>query len=128
MPSVNYAHYDDEGYLVIKARLPAEQGAAVLKAIEAARDILWNERKSIAAETLSGNIFESQAKPEDEEPCAAERADALCLMAEAFQALAVQTVTRFHQSNIDSKSLPPATSRKGTASTPGAMENRLLPG
>jgi len=49
-----------KGYLVIKARLPTEQGAAVIKAIEAARDILWNERKSVAAETLSGNIIESQ--------------------------------------------------------------------
>jgi len=29
-------HYDDEGYLVIKARLPAEQGAAIIKALEAA--------------------------------------------------------------------------------------------
>ncbi len=79
-------YHDDEGYLVIKAKLPAEQGAIVVKAIEAARDILWKEHKNVSAETPSGFKAESSVEPRADEPYGAERADALCLMAETFQA------------------------------------------
>ena len=83
--SLRYYH-DDEGYLVIRARLPAEQGSAVVKAIETARDSLWKQRKDVSAETSFGKVIESNVEPEADEPYAAERADALELMAEAFQA------------------------------------------
>ncbi len=45
------------------ARLPAEQGAIVDKAIEAARDRLWIEHKNVSAETPSGFQAESWVKP-----------------------------------------------------------------
>jgi len=70
-------YHDDEGYLVIKARLPAEQGAIVVKAIEAARDMLWQENKSVSAETPSGFQAESRVEPGADEPYDAERAGAL---------------------------------------------------
>ena len=52
-------HYDDDGCLVIKARIPAEQGEVIVKALERAMD-------------------------EEREPVAARRADALCEMAESY--------------------------------------------
>ena len=53
-------YYDHDGYLVIKARLPAEQGAAIVKALE------------MAMETS------------EPEPIAARRADALAEIAETY--------------------------------------------
>ena len=61
-------YWDDDGSLVIWARLPAESGALVLKALEAAVDEI-NEQafaKNVPAETSSA-----------EEPHAARRADAI---------------------------------------------------
>jgi len=81
-----FNYHDDEGYLIIRAKLPAEQGAVVVKAIEAARDMLWQEHKNVSAETPSGFQAESHVEPRADEPYGAERADALCLMAETFQA------------------------------------------
>ncbi len=70
-------YYDEHGCLLISARLPPEQGAALIQAIECARETLLKERKDVSAETS----FEEPA-----EPFAAERADALGLLAESFQA------------------------------------------
>ncbi len=72
-------YYDTQGSLIISARLPPEQGAALVKSIEAARDVLRNERKDVPA----GTSFQ--------EPFDAERADALALMAESFQAGEITT-------------------------------------
>ncbi len=88
-----YLHYfyDEEGYLIINARVPAETGAALVKSIESARDVLWSEQKDVSAETSCGKEVESRVEPEAEAPYAAQRADALCLMAEAFQSSDIST-------------------------------------
>ncbi|MBK8992965.1 MAG: DUF222 domain-containing protein [Gammaproteobacteria bacterium] len=85
--------YDDDGSMLITVRLPAEQGALVLKAITAAADFARAERdgvdrepaqaKDVSAETSvpSSNSFDNA-----ESPAAARRADALCHVAEQFLA------------------------------------------
>ena len=73
--SVHY-HWDDDGSLVLRARLPAAAGAKVLKALESAAEELHGKREP--------------QKPEDNPVDASERtptmrrADALALMAESF--------------------------------------------
>jgi len=62
--------YDHDGCLVIKARLPAEQGAIIVKALEMAMD------KDFADST--------QESSEEREPIAARRADALAQIAETY--------------------------------------------
>jgi hypothetical protein len=61
-------YWDEDGSLVIKARLPAESGALVLKALEAAGD-------EIAAAACVENVPAETCT--DESPVAARRADAL---------------------------------------------------
>jgi hypothetical protein len=56
--------YDEEGCLVMKARMPAEQGEVIVKALEAAMDHAFD--------------------PETEIPVAARRADALSEIAETY--------------------------------------------
>ncbi len=64
-------YYDHDGCLVIKARLPAEQGALIVKALEMAMD---------------KDFAESESPADDEEPTpiAARRADALAEIAETY--------------------------------------------
>ncbi len=64
-------YYDHDGCLVIKARLPAEQGALIVKALEMAMD------KEYA---------DAEPRPENDEPTsiAARRADALAEVAETY--------------------------------------------
>jgi hypothetical protein len=62
--------YDHDGCLVIKARLPAEQGALIVKALEMAMD------KDFADATKNTS--------EEREPIAARRADALAEVAETY--------------------------------------------
>ena len=57
-------HYDDDGGLVMKVRVPADMGELLVKAIDAAMDAEYD--------------------PEDESPVAARRADALCEIAETY--------------------------------------------
>ena len=71
--SLSWFH-DEDGSLVIKARLPAESGAVFLKALQAAETAL--PPPDVSAETASEPI---QSR-------AASRADALALMAEGFLA------------------------------------------
>jgi len=59
-------YYDHDGCLVMKARIPADQGELIVKALEMAMD-------DIPAEIT-----------EEPEPIAARRADALCEMAETY--------------------------------------------
>jgi hypothetical protein len=65
-------YYDHDGCLVIKARLPAEQGALIVKALEMAMDVQFhsNEVSAVASE--------------EPEPIAARRADALTEIAETY--------------------------------------------
>ncbi len=60
---------DEEGMYVVKGRLTPELGALLMRAVEAAADVLYREKKSVSAET----------SPED---AARRRADALGLVAE----------------------------------------------
>jgi Domain of unknown function (DUF222)/HNH endonuclease len=93
--------YDEAGMFVLHARLPAEVGAVVLKALEAAGETLWaaeSERggepaEDVSAETgtdVAGNVSaetNGAGAVDDAEPqstAAMRRADALAHMAERF--------------------------------------------
>jgi Domain of unknown function (DUF222)/HNH endonuclease len=66
-------HVDEDGSLVLQARLPAEDGATVLAALAAGREALWaEERQDGSAEPLT--------------PPRARNVDALVLMAESLLA------------------------------------------
>ena len=69
-------YWDDDGSLVIKARLPAETGTLVLRALEAAEADVPLPDPDVSAET----------SPPEQPPRAARRADALGLIAESFLA------------------------------------------
>ena len=70
---LNY-YYDDDGCLVIRARLPAEEGAIVLQALNAAMDAQYTEQHE--AEDVTA------VTSEDGDRFAQRRADALTTMAE----------------------------------------------
>jgi len=72
---LNY-YYDDDGSLVIRARLPAEEGAIVLQALNAAMDAHRAER----SETKSEDVTAVTSDPP--ERFAQRRADALTTLAE----------------------------------------------
>jgi hypothetical protein len=109
-------YYDEDGTVVIRARLPAAQCALVLKALEAARAALRADAENVSAETpgtAQGPDVSAETSPEvggvpeetsgcagvrdvsaetpprvaeAPEPYAAQRADALVLMAESYLA------------------------------------------
>jgi Domain of unknown function (DUF222)/HNH endonuclease len=78
--------HDDDGALLIHARLPAEEGALVLAALEASRKAL--ARGASAEATQNGDSAEAEADdleqrdPEEFERFTPSNADALVLMAE----------------------------------------------
>lgn len=74
-------YYDDYGSLVLNARLPAECGAVLVKALEVATDDFW--RVDVPAETPEGNKADGKA-PRRTLP--QRRADALAKFAESFLA------------------------------------------
>src|SRR5262245_52012175 len=47
--------YDDDGSLIIKASLPAETGALFLKALNAAAEAAFQERRNVSAETSAAS-------------------------------------------------------------------------
>ena len=71
---------DEDGSLVIRARLPAEQGALVLKALEMAMDRAKAERKEpdVSAETFN------DPNPKARIPFSVHRADAMVELAETY--------------------------------------------
>src|SRR5262245_38310795 len=71
--------WDEDGSLVLKARLPAEAGAMVLKALESAMAEVPNETEDPAADVMN------YGKPATV-PHHTRRADALALVAESFVA------------------------------------------
>ncbi len=75
--SVTYLH-DDDGSLVLKARLPAEVGALLIKALDAAME-------EISTPVVPAGTFNKPSPPPDERatPCA-RRADAVAVLAESF--------------------------------------------
>ena len=80
-------YYDEDGCLVIRARLPAEQGALVVKALEKAVDRAWKGRAvvdDVSAETSGENQVADCGAEAESEPVAARRADALAAVAESY--------------------------------------------
>ena len=76
-------YYDHDGCLVIKARMPAEQGALVVKALEMAMEEQFAE--SVGAASAANDVTAEMSEPETErEPIAARRADALAEIAETY--------------------------------------------
>jgi len=83
-------HHDDDGSLVLKARLPAESGALVLKALQAAMEPGEVEASDVPAGTSNlnedvpaGTSTVKSTSPPTPRMC---RADALAVMAESFLA------------------------------------------
>jgi Domain of unknown function (DUF222)/HNH endonuclease len=74
--------WDDDGSLVLKARLPADVGALVLKALEAAMDEVPIERDDPSASVVTLNAETSAVRI----PATVRRADALALVMESFVA------------------------------------------
>ncbi len=70
----NY-HWDDDGSLVFKARLPAEAGAMLMKALQSSID---QQDKEVTADDVSSG--------QTREPISARRADAIAEMAESYLA------------------------------------------
>ena len=71
--------YDHDGCLVIKGRLPPEQGALIVKALEMAMDAAF-----VGAAPGREKDVPSEQTPEEREPIAARRADALAEVAETY--------------------------------------------
>ncbi len=76
-------YYDHDGCLVIKARLPAEQGALVVKALEMAMDRDFRANDDAAEEGADVTAVTPEADDEHE-PISARRADALAEIAETY--------------------------------------------
>jgi len=75
-------YYDHDGSLVIKARLPAEQGALIVRALEMAMD---RDFSGIDKNTdLHPTGTQTGETSEEPEPIAARRADALAAIAETY--------------------------------------------
>jgi hypothetical protein len=72
---LNYYH-DEDGSLVIRARLPAEEGTVVLQALNAAMDTQYTENNDETAENVTAVTSECENR------FAQRRADALTTMAE----------------------------------------------
>ena len=75
--------HDDDGSLLLSARLPAEEGALVLAALQAGRDEL---RHGGGASAEATHIGDSDAEREPGEREAVSNADALLLVADSFLA------------------------------------------
>jgi hypothetical protein len=81
---------DEEGMYVVKGRLTAEVGALLMRAVEAASDALYREKRNpgVGREAVNGDIADGGTTGGDTAQAAAQlRADALGLLAE--RALAV---------------------------------------
>ena len=72
-------YWDEDGALVFHGRLPAEQGAVVLKALQ-----MQMERQFQAQREARDVSAETPEEPEDRAPVAARRADALAEVAETY--------------------------------------------
>ncbi|HEU4600419.1 MAG TPA: DUF222 domain-containing protein, partial [Steroidobacteraceae bacterium] len=72
--------YDDCGSLILKARLPAEIGAVVIKALDAAMESVQPNEEDVAAEEIRLSDKERVKKV----PRRVQRADAIGVLAESF--------------------------------------------
>jgi Domain of unknown function (DUF222)/HNH endonuclease len=77
--------WSEEGWLVLRGRLAAEEGALFLRALEAARDLLWERRRAAQADTTASET-EPAESAEAVGPSAGEgrvsNSDALVALAE----------------------------------------------
>ena len=73
-----YCGFDDDGSMVIRGRLPAEQGALVMKALELAMDRADNAAEDVTADHVPSGVNSGR------EPFHARRADALAGIAESY--------------------------------------------
>ena len=76
--------YDEDGSLIIKASLPAESGALFVKALDAAAEAAFQERRDVSAETSAAAT--DHPAPGEMPTFGARRADALARIAESFLA------------------------------------------
>jgi hypothetical protein len=76
-----HCHFDEDGSMVIRGRLPAEQGALIMKALELAMDRAGTSEKARLKKDASGVTAETSRS---HEPFHANRADALAEMAETY--------------------------------------------
>ena len=72
-------YYDEVGSLVMKVKLPAEQGEMVVKALEKMMDVDFKEPVDVSAETSDDDEQEAAKSP-----AAARRADALAHVAQHY--------------------------------------------
>jgi hypothetical protein len=72
---------DDDGYWVIRGRLPPESGALVIQMLEQAMEEQFRELQDVPAGTSDEDVEETRARPE---PIAWRRADALVRMANGY--------------------------------------------
>jgi hypothetical protein len=79
-------YHEEDGSLVIKVRLPSEEGAVVMKAIEAAVEVMREDEAESGREKLSTGDVSAVTRRLDAEAIAERRADALVLMAETLLA------------------------------------------
>jgi len=83
-------YYDHDGCLVIKARLPAEQGALIVKALQKAMDRSFATARGGDDANVTAETSELEDGPDvtvetsEPEPLGARRADALADMAETY--------------------------------------------
>ncbi len=86
--------FDDDGSLILKGRLPAETGALVLKALQAAMETLDESpcEGRGAAVKLNGNVSAETYNFSELTP-RMKRADALVVMAESFLAHGAEAMT-----------------------------------
>jgi hypothetical protein len=79
--------YDDDGALVINARLPAEQGALIVKALEMALDRQFAVRAGPSPrpdDAIDQGVNDVSAETSDHESLPARRADAMAEVAETY--------------------------------------------
>ncbi|MEQ9561163.1 MAG: DUF222 domain-containing protein, partial [Woeseiaceae bacterium] len=76
-----HCHFDADGSMVIRGRIPAEQGALIMKALELAMERAGTSEKARLQKNAAGVTAETSRT---HEPFHANRADALAEMAETY--------------------------------------------
>lgn len=71
-------YFDDAGYLVLRGRFTPEAGAVIVRALQLAKDHLWEESKNVSAE------IPEQKNPANPIPYEYESADAMLRVSEGF--------------------------------------------
>jgi hypothetical protein len=78
-----YYHYTDEGMFRLRAQMPAEHGAVVAAALDAAEEMLWKEEQTFQDHDLADSGKRDQAWHKGN-GSAARQADALVALAQTF--------------------------------------------